>query len=192
MRGGLGRALEVEGGVAEKKRLEEEMRRSYLDYAMSVIVGRALPDVRDGLKPSQRRVLFAMRQLGVTPSKSHVKCAKIVGETMGNYHPHGDSSIYDALVRMAQSFSLRMPLVDGSWLQLRTSTSSWRRPRISTSGHSTANPSKSLPQAPRSPQSSSSSPSELRSRRRARTSGPSPAPAQPLRLSLIKHPVGAP
>jgi DNA gyrase subunit A len=93
--------------------LEDEMRKSYLDYAMSVIVGRALPDVRDGLKPVHRRVVFAMNELGVVASKKHVKSAQIVGEVMGKYHPHGDSAIYDTLVRMAQPFSLRYLLVDG-------------------------------------------------------------------------------
>jgi DNA gyrase subunit A len=89
------------------------MRRSYLDYAMSVIVGRALPDIRDGLKPVHRRILYTMQELGLQPNRPTRKCAKIVGECMGNYHPHGDSAIYDALVRMAQPFSLRYPLVDG-------------------------------------------------------------------------------
>ncbi|MEZ5544781.1 MAG: DNA gyrase subunit A [Lysobacteraceae bacterium] len=93
--------------------LEDEMRKSYLDYAMSVIVGRALPDVRDGLKPVHRRVLFAMNELGVSSNKKHVKSAQIVGEVMGKYHPHGDSAIYDTLVRLAQPFSLRYMLVDG-------------------------------------------------------------------------------
>src|SRR5881396_496340 len=93
--------------------LEEEMRRSYLDYAMSVIVGRALPDVRDGLKPVHRRVLYAMSENGLTPTRPYVKCARIVGEVMGKYHPHGDSAIYDTLVRMAQDFSMRHMLVDG-------------------------------------------------------------------------------
>ena len=93
--------------------LEDEMRKSYLDYAMSVIVGRALPDVRDGLKPVHRRVLFAMNELGVFSNKKYVKSAQIVGEVMGKYHPHGDSAIYDTLVRMAQPFSLRYMLVDG-------------------------------------------------------------------------------
>ena len=93
--------------------LEDEMRKSYLDYAMSVIVGRALPDIRDGLKPVHRRVLYAMNELGVTSSKKHVKSAQIVGEVMGKYHPHGDRAIYDTLVRMAQPFSLRYLLVDG-------------------------------------------------------------------------------
>lgn len=91
----------------------EELSNSFLEYSMSVIISRALPDVRDGLKPSQRRVLYAMRQLGVTPGKAHVKCAKIVGETMGNYHPHGDSSIYSTLVNMGQPWSMREMLVDG-------------------------------------------------------------------------------
>ncbi len=90
----------------------EELSQSFLEYSMSVIISRALPDVRDGLKPSQRRVLYAMRQLGVTPGKNHVKCAKIVGETMGNYHPHGDSSIYTTLVHMGQPWSMRDMLVD--------------------------------------------------------------------------------
>ena len=89
------------------------MKRSYLDYAMSVIIGRALPDIRDGLKPSHRRVLFGMRQMGLASNRAYRKCAKIVGEVMGNYHPHGDSAIYDTLVRMAQDFNLRYPLTDG-------------------------------------------------------------------------------
>ena len=89
------------------------MRRSYLDYAMSVIIGRALPDVRDGLKPVHRRVLWAMHELGNTSSKPYKKSARIVGDCMGKYHPHGDQSIYDTLVRMAQDFSMRYPLVDG-------------------------------------------------------------------------------
>src|SRR5580698_4591984 len=103
----------IGGGNIEPRALEEEMRTAYLDYAMSVIVGRALPDVRDGLKPVHRRVLYAMNELGLGPTRSYAKCAKIVGEVMGNYHPHGDSAIYDALVRMAQEFSMRYELVDG-------------------------------------------------------------------------------
>jgi DNA gyrase subunit A len=97
----------------ENVRIEDEMEQSYIDYAMSVIAGRALPDVRDGLKPVHRRVLYAMHEMGVTPGSSHRKCSSIVGETMGDYHPHGDKAIYDTLVRMAQDFSLRYPLVDG-------------------------------------------------------------------------------
>src|SRR5438094_906090 len=93
--------------------IEDEMRRSYVDYAMSVIIGRALPDVRDGLKPVHRRILVGMRDMGLASNRQYRKCAKIVGEVMGNYHPHGDSPIYDALVRMAQDFSYRYPLVDG-------------------------------------------------------------------------------
>jgi len=93
--------------------LEEEMRRSYLDYAMSVIVSRALPDARDGLKPVHRRILYAMQGGGYTPDRPYRKCAKMVGEVMGNFHPHGDSAIYDALVRMAQTFSMRVKLIDG-------------------------------------------------------------------------------
>jgi DNA gyrase subunit A len=93
--------------------IEEEMRRSYLDYSMSVIIGRALPDVRDGLKPVHRRILYAMQEMGLQANKKYTKCAKVVGHTMGNYHPHGDSAIYDAMVRLAQPFSMRYPLVDG-------------------------------------------------------------------------------
>ncbi len=103
----------IGGGNIEPRALEEEMRSAYLDYAMSVIVGRALPDVRDGLKPVHRRVLYAMSELGLGPTRPYSKCAKIVGEVMGNYHPHGDSAIYDTLVRMAQDFSMRYMLVDG-------------------------------------------------------------------------------
>jgi DNA gyrase subunit A len=93
--------------------IEDEMRRSYLDYAMSVIVGRALPDIRDGLKPVHRRILFGMQELGLAPNRPTRKCAKIIGEVMGKFHPHGDTAIYDALVRMAQPFNMRYPLVDG-------------------------------------------------------------------------------
>ncbi|HEV2326615.1 MAG TPA: DNA gyrase subunit A, partial [Terracidiphilus sp.] len=93
--------------------IEEEMRRSYLDYSMSVIIGRALPDARDGLKPVHRRVLYTMNEMGLQYNKKYTKCAKVVGQAMGVYHPHGDSAIYDTLVRMAQPFTLRYPLVDG-------------------------------------------------------------------------------
>jgi DNA gyrase subunit A len=93
--------------------IEDEMKRSYMDYAMSVIIGRALPDVRDGLKPAHRRVLYGMRTMGLASNRAYRKCAKIVGEVMGNYHPHGDASIYDTLVRLAQEFNMRYPLVDG-------------------------------------------------------------------------------
>jgi DNA gyrase subunit A len=93
--------------------IEDEMRRSYLDYAMSVIVGRALPDIRDGLKPVHRRILFGMHEMGLTPNRPTRKCAKISGEVMGKYHPHGDAPIYDSLVRMAQPFTMRYPLVEG-------------------------------------------------------------------------------
>jgi DNA gyrase subunit A len=103
----------IGGGNIEPRGLEEEMRSAYLDYAMSVIVGRALPDVRDGLKPVHRRVLYVMNELGLQPGRKHVKSAQIVGEVMGKYHPHGDASIYDTLVRLAQDFSMRYPLVDG-------------------------------------------------------------------------------
>src|SRR6266516_2395049 len=93
--------------------IEEEMRKSYLDYAMSVIVGRALPDIRDGLKPVHRRVLYTMQLLGLAFNRGYKKAARVVGDCMGKFHPHGDSAIYDALVRMVQEFSLRYPLVDG-------------------------------------------------------------------------------
>jgi len=103
----------IGGGNIEPRALEDEMRTAYLDYAMSVIVGRALPDVRDGLKPVHRRVLYSMNEAGLGPTRPYVKCARIVGDVMGNYHPHGDSAIYDTLVRMAQDFSMRYELVDG-------------------------------------------------------------------------------
>ncbi len=109
---------EAPGGVISQRiepvGLEVEMQRSYLDYAMSVIVGRALPDVRDGLKPVHRKILYAMYDSGFRPDRGYVKCARVVGDVMGNYHPHGDSSIYDALVRMGQPWSLRYPLIDGN------------------------------------------------------------------------------
>src|ERR1700750_3071675 len=103
----------MSGGNIEPRGLEEEMRSSYLDYAMSVIVGRALPDVRDGLKPVHRRALFSMNENGLQPNRPYVKAARIVGDVMGKYHPHGDSAVYDTIVRMAQDFSMRYPLVDG-------------------------------------------------------------------------------
>ena len=93
--------------------IEEEMKDSYINYAMSVIVGRALPDVRDGLKPVHRRILYSMKELNLEHNKPYKKCARITGDCMGRYHPHGDVAIYDTLVRMAQDFSLRYPLVDG-------------------------------------------------------------------------------
>src|ERR687897_325208 len=93
--------------------IEDEMRRSYLDYAMSVIIGRALPDVRDGLKPVHRRVLWAMHELGNTYNKAYKKSARVVGDVIGKYHPHGDMPVYDTIVRLAQDFSMRYPLIDG-------------------------------------------------------------------------------
>ncbi|HVD77805.1 MAG TPA: DNA gyrase subunit A, partial [Vicinamibacteria bacterium] len=93
--------------------IADEMRQSYMDYAMSVIIGRALPDVRDGLKPANRRVLFGMQQMGLQPGRPYRKSAKVAGEVMGNYHPHGEGAIYDTLVRMAQDWNMRAPLVDG-------------------------------------------------------------------------------
>ena len=103
---------QITGGNIEPRGLEEEMRSSYLDYAMSVIVGRALPDVRDGLKPVHRRVLYGMQDLGLQPNRPYAKCARVVGEVMGRYHPHGDAAIYDTLVRLGQDFAMRYPLVD--------------------------------------------------------------------------------
>ncbi len=105
-----------DGGNNERNiniNIEDEMKSSYMDYAMSVIVGRALPDIRDGLKPVHRRILFGMSEMGLTPNRPTRKCAKIVGEVLGKFHPHGDASVYDSLVRMAQDFSLRYPLIDG-------------------------------------------------------------------------------
>ena len=93
--------------------LQDEMERSFLEYAMSVIMARALPDVRDGLKPVHRRLLYGMHDMGARPDRPHLKCARVTGDVMGRYHPHGDAALYDALVRMAQPFSLRHPLVDG-------------------------------------------------------------------------------
>ena len=93
--------------------LQEEMQRSYLEYAMSVIVGRALPDARDGLKPVQRRIIFAMHELGLTPDKPFRKCARVVGDVLGKYHPHGDQAVYDALVKLVQNFSTKYPTLDG-------------------------------------------------------------------------------
>src|SRR5512133_1952703 len=101
------------GGNIQPINIEEEMRRSYLDYSMSVIIGRALPDIRDGLKPVHRRILYGMYELGLHYNRPTRKCAKITGDVMGKYHPHGNAAIYDALVRMAQPFNLRYPLVDG-------------------------------------------------------------------------------
>src|SRR5215469_4626764 len=93
--------------------VDEEMRRSYLEYAYSVIYQRAIPDARDGLKPVQRRILYQMNEMGLRPDRGHVKCARVVGDVMGRLHPHGDAAIYDALVRMAQPWAMRLPLVDG-------------------------------------------------------------------------------
>ena len=101
------------GDRVEPVDIQQEMQRSYIDYAMSVIVGRALQLVEDGLKPVHRRVLYSMFDSGFRPDRGFVKCARVVGDVMGNYHPHGDSAIYDAMVRMAQDFSMRLPLISG-------------------------------------------------------------------------------
>src|SRR5258708_32016727 len=100
-------------GIVRSVNIEEEMRGSYLDYAMSVIVARALPDARDGLKPVHRRILYAMQDMGIRANSSYKKSARIVGEVLGKYHPHGDTAVYDAMARMAQDFSMRYMLVDG-------------------------------------------------------------------------------
>ena len=100
-------------GFIKPTQIVEEMRSSYLDYAMSVIMSRALPDARDGLKPVQRRILYAMHDLGMRPNSGYKKSARLVGEVLGKWHPHGDSAVYEAMVRLAQDFTVRMPLVDG-------------------------------------------------------------------------------
>ena len=102
--------------------LHQEMQRSYLEYAMSVIVGRALPDARDGLKPVQRRILFAMHELGLKPDRPYRKCARVVGDVLGKYHPHGDQAVYDALVRQVQVFSSRYPILDLSLIHISEPT----------------------------------------------------------------------
>src|SRR5712664_1070144 len=111
--GGGGTPLYAANEKITKINVADEIKNSFLDYSMSVIISRALPDARDGLKPSQRRILYAMNDLGVMPNRKHIKCAKIVGETMGNYHPHGDQAIYPTLVHMAQPWAMRERLVDG-------------------------------------------------------------------------------
>ena len=100
-------------GLIKKVDIDHEMRQSYLDYAMSVIVSRAIPDVRDGLKPVQRRLLYAMYDMGIRPDSAYKKSARIVGEVLGKYHPHGDQAVYEAMARMAQDFSVRYPIIDG-------------------------------------------------------------------------------
>ena len=109
---GIG-TLDINVGKVSETDFAREMRTSFLEYSMSVIVARALPDVRDGLKPVHRRILYAMNESGITPNKPHVKSARPVGDCMGKYHPHGDAAIYDTLVRLAQDFSMRVPLIDG-------------------------------------------------------------------------------
>src|SRR5262245_6340819 len=103
----------MDNQLKQQINIEDEMKRSYLDYAMSVIIGRALPDVRDGLKPVHRRILYSMNEKGLTPGKPYKKSANVVGDVLGAYHPHGDSAVYDSMVRMAQDFSMRYPLIDG-------------------------------------------------------------------------------
>ena len=105
--------MDKETGQIIERNIVDEMKKSYLDYAMSVIVSRALPDVRDGLKPVHRRILYAMDDLGMDADKTYRKSARVVGDVLGKYHPHGDSSVYDAMVRLAQDFNTRYPLVDG-------------------------------------------------------------------------------
>jgi DNA gyrase subunit A len=118
----------IQNEVMGEISIEKEMKKSYLDYAMSVIIGRALPDVRDGLKPVHRRVLFAMRELKNDYNKPYKKSARIVGDVIGKYHPHGDTAVYDTIVRLAQDFSMRYPLVDGHRLPcgiLKSACSAW-------------------------------------------------------------------
>ncbi|NJN96490.1 MAG: hypothetical protein HC875_21480 [Anaerolineales bacterium] len=103
----------MEVGIVRRVDIDQQMQEAYLDYAMSVIVARALPDVRDGLKPVHRRILYAMHDMGLRASQPYKKSARIVGEVLGKYHPHGDAAVYEAMVRMAQDFSMRAPLVDG-------------------------------------------------------------------------------
>ena len=107
------RRTELEIGTVKQTDIRDEMQGAYLDYAMSVITARALPDIRDGLKPVQRRILYAMQEMGLRHNQPHKKSARIVGEVLGKYHPHGDQAVYDALVRLAQDFTMRYPLVDG-------------------------------------------------------------------------------
>ena len=104
---------EETSGKEQVRAIESEMKRAFIDYSMSVIMSRALPDVRDGLKPVHRRILYAMNDMGLTSNRSYKKSARVVGEVLGKYHPHGDQAVYDSMVRMAQGFSLRYPLVDG-------------------------------------------------------------------------------
>ena len=115
--------------------IASELKQSYLKYAMSVIVDRALPDVRDGLKPSQRRILVAMNDLHLTPNRKTLKCAKVVGETMGNYHPHGDQAIYPTLVRMAQAFNMRVPLIRNVTVMVTNDTFAWTLDKYQTNPH---------------------------------------------------------
>ena len=112
-------------GFIKPTQIEEEMRTSYLDYAMSVIVARALPDVRDGLKPVQRRILYAMDELGMRPTQPYKKSARLVGEVLGKYHPHNNDSVYEAMVRMAQDFTMRLP-----WLTGRGTSAAWTTTRL--------------------------------------------------------------
>ena len=119
--------LPPDGDRVEPVDIQQEMQRSYIDYAMSVIVGRALPDVRDGLKPVHRRVLYSMYDSGFRPDRGYVKCARVVGDVMGRLHPHGDAAIYDALVRMAQPWAMRVPLVDGHGNFGSLGGGSWRK-----------------------------------------------------------------
>ena len=114
--------------------IEDEMSSSYIDYSMSVIIGRALPDARDGLKPVHRRVLYAMNELGNTSNKPYKKSARVVGDVIGKYHPHGDQAVYDTIVRMAQDFSMRYPLVDGQGISV-PSTGSGGAMRYTRSAH---------------------------------------------------------
>ena len=168
------------GGNIQPINIEEEMRRSYLDYSMSVIIGRALPDVRDGLKPVHRRILYAMHDMGLLHNRKHVKCAKVVGDVLGKYHPHGDIAVYDALVRMAQDWNMRYPLVDRAG-QLRL------RRRRSARGHRYTEAMTEI--ADEMLDESTKTPSIRRQLRRhyARAAGPAHANSQPAGQRLRRN-----
>ena len=122
--------INQEGTIVKVADINREMRKSFIDYSMSVIVSRALPDVRDGLKPVHRRIIYTMHEAGLTPDKPFKKCATTVGDVLGHYHPHGDASVYDALVRLAQSFSMRYPLVEDTATSAQSTAT--RRPPTGT------------------------------------------------------------
>lgn len=165
---------DIHGGTLKPTDMATEMKQSFLEYSMSVIVARALPDVRDGLKPVHRRILYAMNEAGITPNKPHKKSAWTVGEVMGKYHPHGDAAIYDSMVRMAQDFSMRLPLIDGHG-NFGSIDGDPRRPCVTQRAASRALPWRCSPTSTRrpstsSPTTTSRSPSPPSSRRGSPTS----------------------